>query len=296
MGGRHEGGAQHGATALLTARLLGGCVIAVNGCIVDTSSSRRTRNLLAYLVTHRDAPVPRDVLMDVFWPHATPEAARNSLHVALSGVRRALRAVTSYPLLQRRFDTYRLMPPAGAWVDVTEFEHYDRLGRRLDRAGDDARARQAYETAADLYEGDLLADDPYTPWVLEVRDRLRLEVIELRARLVDLHLDAKDLTSAISTARAGLALDPCNELLHRQLMVAYASSGQVHRALAQYHRCAELLWDSFRVRPTPETAHLFDELRRPSLVGVTGRPPGTLRQHGGRTPAQRLVASGRVAL
>ena len=65
-------------------------MIAVDGSVIDTSSSRRTRNLLAYLVTHRDKPVPRDVLMDVFWPHASPEAARNSLHVALSGVRRTL--------------------------------------------------------------------------------------------------------------------------------------------------------------------------------------------------------------
>ena len=295
MGGRHEGGAQ-GATALLTARLLGGCVIAVNGCVIDTSSSRRTRNLLAYLVTHRDAPVARDVLMDVFWPHATPEAARNSLHVALSGVRRALRAVTSYPLLQRRFDTYRLVPAAGAWVDVTEFEHYCQLGRRLDRAGDDVAARQAYETGVDLYEGDFLADDPYTPWALQVRDRLRLQVVEVSARLVDLQLDAGDLTSAMSTARAGLALDPCNELLHRQLMAAYATSGQVHRALAQYHQCTELLWDEFRVRPTPETSRLFEELRRPSLVGVTAGAPGTVPHHGRRSPSHRLVASGRVAL
>ena len=35
--------------------------------------------------------MPRDVLMDVFWRDAEPEAARDSLHVALSGVRRALR-------------------------------------------------------------------------------------------------------------------------------------------------------------------------------------------------------------
>ena len=54
----------------LTARLLGGLWIVVDGQVVDTASSRRTRNVLAYLLTHRETPVPRDVLMDVFWGNA----------------------------------------------------------------------------------------------------------------------------------------------------------------------------------------------------------------------------------
>jgi SARP family transcriptional regulator, regulator of embCAB operon len=296
MGRWHACVDARGATALLTARLLGGCVIAVDGCVVDIASSRRTRNILAYLVTHRDADVPRDVLMDVFWPDATPDAARNSLHVALSGVRRALRDVTSYPLLQRRFDTYRLVPPAGAWVDATEFEHYAGRGQRFDRVGDPGSARRAYETASDLYEGDFLADDPYSPWPMHVRERLRLQVIDVRTRLVDLYLDGEDVGAATSTARSTLALDPCNERLHQQLMMCYMMSGQIHRAVAQYHQCAELLWDGFRVRPAAETTRIFDELRSPAIVGVSERLAGRFPNHERRSPPRRLVASGRVAL
>lgn len=296
MSDRHKSAAVHGAAPLLMARLLGGCVIAVDDAVVDTSSSRRTRNLLTYLVMHRHIPVPRDVLMDVFWPSASPDAARNSLHVALSGVRQALRAATSYPLLQRRLDTYQLQPPGGAWVDVTEFEHYTAQGQRFDRAGDAGLARRAYETASDLYEGDFLADDPYSPWPVHVREHLRLQVIELRARLVDFYLDGNDLSLAMSTARAALGLDPCHELLHRQLMVCYASSGQVHRALSQYHQCAELLWDEFGVRPSMETTRIFDEFRGAPTAGVNGRVAGKKRDHERRSPPRRLVASGRVAL
>ena len=296
MGTGHGCDSARGATALLTARLLGGCVIAVNGRVVDTSSSRRTRNLLAYLVTHRSTPVPRDVLMDVFWPRASPDAARNSLHVALTGVRQALRAANSYPLLQRRFDTYQLVSPGGAWVDVTEFEHYAAQGERFDRAGDATLARGAYETAADLYEGDFLADDPYSPWPIHVRDRLRLQVIELRTRLAELYRDADDLGAAITTARAALTLDPCNEPLHRQLMRCYTMSGQTHRALAQYHQCAESLWEEFRARPAAETTRIFDEVRTSGIVGVTQPVAGNFQNHGRRSPPRRLVTSWRVAL
>ena len=120
---------------MLTARLLGRLWVVVDGQVVDTVSSRRTRNVLAYLLTHRETPVPRDVLMDVFWGNADPEAARNSVHVALSGVRRALRATGAEPLLERHHDTYRFADRLDAWVDVEAFEQATRQGRREGRPG-----------------------------------------------------------------------------------------------------------------------------------------------------------------
>jgi SARP family transcriptional regulator, regulator of embCAB operon len=145
---------------VLTARMLGSLVVTLNGSVVDTVSSRRTRNLLAYLLLHRRVAVPRDVLMDTFWPMASPEAARNNLHVALSGVRQALRAASPASLLQRRHDTYRLDADL-IWVDVEEFEQHYAEGRRADRAGDMTAAARCYAAADRLYEGELLAEDPY---------------------------------------------------------------------------------------------------------------------------------------
>src|SRR5579871_1973901 len=42
--------------------------------------------LLAYLAVH-DGPQPRETLMALLWPDVAPEAARNSLSVALSSLR-----------------------------------------------------------------------------------------------------------------------------------------------------------------------------------------------------------------
>jgi DNA-binding SARP family transcriptional activator len=61
--------------------------------------------------------VPRDVLMDTLWPDASPDAARNNLHVVLTGVRQAQRLASAVSVLRRRHDAY------GAdvtWVDVEE--------------------------------------------------------------------------------------------------------------------------------------------------------------------------------
>jgi DNA-binding SARP family transcriptional activator len=266
----------NGDRPMLTARLLGRLWVVVDGEVIDTWSSRRTRNVLAYLLTHREMPVPRDVLMDVFWRDADPDAARNSLHVALSGVRRVLRVAGPEPLLERRHETYRLADRIDAWVDVEAFERCCRAGRRAEEAGDLDAALRAYEEAAQLYDGDLLADDPYAEWAADRRETLRAQAIEADARLAALHGRRHEHAAAVLAGRRVLALDPCNEPIHRQLMVSYAQSGRKHLALLQYQRCREALWAAFRIAPAPETTALYDSLRG----RLPGRGPGNATGRG----------------
>jgi len=251
------------ARPVLMAHCFGRFSVALDGHVVDTFSSRRTRNVLAYLLTHRRAPVLRDVLMEVFWPRASPEAARNSLHVALTGVRRALRAVWPEPVLERRHDTYRLTDSVAVWLDAEEFERVCEDGRRAERAGDVTRALRSYEAAGQLYEGDFLADDPYAEWAVATRDTLRLLAVETQSRLIDLYVANGDHGPATFVGRRLLTIDPYNEVVHRQLMICHARSGQVHLALAQYHRCAEALWTALGMRPSRQTTELYDRLRAP---------------------------------
>jgi SARP family transcriptional regulator, regulator of embCAB operon len=252
---------------LLSAKLLGPVLVTLNGRVVDTSSSRRTRHVLAYLLMHRRSATSRDVLMDTFWPDAHPTAARNSLHVALTGVRRALRPAWPGVVLTRRHDNYRLSDDVTIWVDIDEFSQLCRDGRRADREGDTTRALACYAAADRLYEGDLLADDPYADWASFGRDSLRLDLLDVQRRLSELHAEAGDHASAVLIARRALSIDPCNEPMHRMLMRSYLDTGQLHLALAQFHRCADELWRSYRVRPSPETIELHERLRRTQHAG-----------------------------
>jgi SARP family transcriptional regulator, regulator of embCAB operon len=247
----------------LSARLLGPMLVTLDGRVVDTTSSRRTRHVLAYLLLHRRSAVARDVLMDTFWPDARPAAARNSLHVALTGVRRALAEAWPGVVLERRHDCYRLAGDIEVWVDVDEFARLCRDGRQADREGDQARALACYAAADQLYEGDLLADDPYADWASFGRESLRLDLLDVLHRLAELYAAAGDHASAVLVARRALTLDPCTEPMHRQLMRSYVATGQPHLALTQFHRCAEALWRAHRVRPSAETVELHERMRRP---------------------------------
>jgi DNA-binding SARP family transcriptional activator len=232
--------------------------------------------MLAYLLAHRPTHVARDVLMDAFWPDATPAAARNSLHVALSGVRRALRSTGPHVVVERRFDAYRLAGPATVWTDLEQFEQVRQAGLRAERRGDPRAARHNYEIACQLYEGDFLADEPYLDWAAPVRESLRLTAVELQTRLVDSYLEGSEHAAAALLARRVLAMDPCNERVHRQLMRCYAAMDQRHLALSQYHRLAGQLWTSLRITPSAETTALFQRLRQPA------NPPPAWHPAGGR--------------
>jgi SARP family transcriptional regulator, regulator of embCAB operon len=245
---------------VLVARLLGRFSVCIDGGQVDTQSSRRTRNVLAYLLSHRHSPVPRDVLMDTFWPDVNPRAARNSLHVALSGVRQALRDCWDAPVLSRTFDTYAISSGIRVWVDVEEFEKRCRAARRAERIGDLEVATAEYEASSQLYDGDFLADDPYSEWAAPIRDALKLSATDVQTRLVQLYAARGDHGAAVHLARWILATDPCNETVQRELISCYARTGQTNLALVQYQRCADALWEAYRVAPAAQTRALHHRL------------------------------------
>ena len=246
----------------LTARLLGTFRATVDGVPVDTALRRRPRELLAYLLTHRRYPAPRDVMMEAFWPAAPPAAARNRLHVALSGVRQALRAASPYPFIERRFDTYRIADSVAVWTDLEQFEQTCNDGQLAHRAGDHDAAIRCFEAASQLYESDFLADEPYLEWAATRRESLRMQAVEIQDALMTCYLARGDHGPATILGRQILTMDPCNEQVHRRLMTCYAATGQRHLALWQYHRLATTLWKTFRVTPSAETLHLYGVLRR----------------------------------
>src|SRR5262249_54294602 len=118
--------AQCQALPTFTIHLLGELRVAFCGRPVETWASGRGRAVLEYLVVHRHSRVRRARLMHVFWPEAAPDAARNSLNVAIHGLRNSLRSVAGdRPIVIYRDGCYFIDSVLDVWVDVEVFE--DRL-------------------------------------------------------------------------------------------------------------------------------------------------------------------------
>jgi DNA-binding SARP family transcriptional activator len=260
--GLAPGAGWRGALAGLSVHLLGPLCVAVDDVPVGEWPSARCRSLFGYLVTHREPWPPREVLMDVFWPESSPEASRNSLNVALHGLRRTLRTVTNLPVIQHTGGAYGIHPDLQLWLDVEEFVNRVENGRRREEAGDADRATREYESADGLYRGDFLADGLYEEWAALTRDHLRLAHLDALSRLSNLHFSAGRYAACAALCQRIIECDPCREDAHRRLMRCYSRQSQPHLALLQYRACVQALAVELGVDPDPATARLHDQIRK----------------------------------
>ena len=202
----------------------------------------------------------------LFWPDAEPEAARNSLNVALHGLRQALRAAADVPVVIFQDGAYRLHPELQLWLDSDEFERRVAAGRRFETDGQLAAAAAEYEMAAGLYQGDFMADDPYDEWPVMTRERLRVAYLDTLERLGQLYFSQGQYAACAALCQRTLTHDNCREDAHCRLMRCYSRQGQYHLALRQYQACVEALRAELDVEPAPATIQLYERIRRREQV------------------------------
>ncbi|HEX4814603.1 MAG TPA: BTAD domain-containing putative transcriptional regulator [Nonomuraea sp.] len=245
----------------LAIHLLGPLHVSIDDRQVSGWPGGLCRSLLAYIVTHREPWPRREALMDVFWPKADATAARNSLNVAIHGIRRVLRTVTDLPVIVLCEGAYRVHPAIRLWIDVEPFEQAVESGRRFERDGRPDEAARSYEVAVELYRGNFLDDAPYEDWPAVLRERLRLADLEALDRLSSLHFLFGRYPAAADLCRRIIDLDPCREDAHRRLMRCYSRQSLPHLALLQYRACVRVLAGELGVTPAPETTALHERIR-----------------------------------
>jgi DNA-binding SARP family transcriptional activator len=250
------------AQAEVSVHLLGPMSVVIDDVPIEEWSSARTRSLFGYLLTHRQPWPAREVLMEVFWPEKSPKASRNSLNVAVHGLRRVLSEAKDVPVIVYSGGTYRLHPDVRLWLDVEEFDKLVERGRLHEDVGETDQATAAYEFGTGLYRGEFLAEDPYDNWAALIRERLRLANLDTLGRLSNLHFNAGRYAASANLCQRIIEQDPCREDAYRRLMRCCSRQGQPHLALIQYRACVRALESELGVEPDLATVKLHNQLRR----------------------------------
>ena len=210
--------------------------------------------------------------MSMFWPEASSDAARNSLNVAIHGLRQSLRAaVGDTAVVIHQDQAYFIEPALDIWIDVEAFEEQLKAAHQHLANSELVKAEVAFEAATWLYQGEFLADDPYEEWATATREQTRLRYLDALSQLGALQLNSGDYAGCIAISLKLLTCDGCREDAHRRLMRCYSRQGQIQLALRQYHSCVAALRTELDVPPARATTELFDHLRR-QFNGVTEFP------------------------
>ena len=234
-----------------------------------TLNTRKTRGLLAFLITQADSWHTRERLAGLLWSDRQQAQARHSLTQALSTIRK-LGEAAGVTLIESDSDRVRLLADAVS-ADTLSF------GGNLDR---DAAKAAAYYTGPFL-DGFAALDAAFDEWLATERSAFHEQACSALKNAIDQDETSGDMSDAVAAAKRWVALDPFSEQAHRRLMQLYFAAGDRAEAIRQYQACEKLLREELGVDPSAETKALLSDARgqTPSIERrVVAKPTPTLSQ------------------
>jgi DNA-binding SARP family transcriptional activator len=282
---------------MLSVSLLGDFRLEHHEMPVTGVDTPRLQALLAYLLLHREAHQSRARLAFLFWPDTTEAQARTNLRNLLHHLRRALPDADTY--LEASVQTLRWQAGAPLALDVADFDAALAQAEQATQITDWAAVQDALESAAALYEGDLLPSC-YDDWIIPLRERLRQAYLRTLERLIRMLEEQRDYPAAIRNAQRLLRHDPLHEATYRRLMRLNALNGDRAAALRVYHTCTTVLQRELDVEPGAATREAYEQLLDlesrpfPALTTTTAASPlvGREREWKQMQRAWRTVVAG----
>jgi DNA-binding SARP family transcriptional activator len=208
----------------------------------------RALELIAYLALH-PRPVPRDELLEAFWPGEDPRRTRPRLRQAVRDARRLLGSA-----IAGEHGSYRLDRTA---IEV-DLDELDRLLAAA-KTSEPEHAQALTESALRLFRGEPLASADYA-WAESELPRMRATFVSLLEQVARQRLERGDPRSALDAAERGLHVDALNESLWRLAMEAEYGLGLREAVTDRYERLCTLLGERLGLEPAQETRHLHRRL------------------------------------
>jgi pimeloyl-ACP methyl ester carboxylesterase/DNA-binding SARP family transcriptional activator len=207
----------------------------------------KPKQLLEALLVQRGRSLAKDQLAEMIWGEALPRKVAATIESYVSLLRSRLGAASG--LIATEAGGYRA-DLGGVQVDV---EVFDRLLR--DAAGAlPVERRQRLEAALAIATADVLEDEPYADWAMELRRMYAERRLQATCDLAETCLALDDPRSAVDLADWALVLDPLFERAHRVAIVGHYALGEEGRALRAFERCRVTLLEELGTTPAPATA------------------------------------------
>lgn len=214
--------------------------------------------ILAYLALHRDQSVPRERLLDLFWPEMDLDAGRGNRNNALSSLRRQLDLSGSAQngILIADRQSVRL-DPQFVRTDVQEFEE---ALLAASRSGLVPQRIALLECAAALYRGGLLPGC-YEEWAIQEQQRLHGLYADALGHWSEALEEVGEFSGALAVTQRAVQADFYREEFHRRQMRLHAVLGQPAAALESYRQMEQRFRVDLGTAPSVATREMARQLR-----------------------------------
>lgn len=248
--------------------------------------AKKGRAALGYLCLASGARVPRVRIASMLWDRVSAAQARTNFRQCLCELTEAMGPLAA-ELISTGQATVHLNTDV-CWIDA--------LALLKSPYSDSARTDLAVLCAGDLLEGFDGISVSFGKWLGKERIRFK----ERLAASLDVVLQQIDRGDFDPKQLAGVAhrlisFDPTHQGASRALMRALAKLGEPEKALREYDRCQEALWEEFRVKPALESEGLYKTIRampRKSATSAADASPDLRRT----SPDVHKPVSGRQRL
>lgn len=242
--------------------LLGGFSLEADGATLtdDINRSLKLWSVLAYLVLHRDRPVPQAEFIELFWPDDNSSNPVNALKTLLYRIRAMLEPLFGpevQPILAHR-GAYAWNPKVECSLDTDVFESL--CHQASDESLPSDNRLELYRKAAALYRGDLLPKLNHQMWLVPLSvhyHTLYIDAVKAFAVLLEERQLFEEMQAVCSRASD---LDNLDEGLHTLIVRALLRQGKDAAALEHYEQATDLLYRNLGVRPSEDLRALYLEI------------------------------------
>ena len=239
-----------------------------DGQIIESWERPQAETVVKFLLVRQakgGRAVAADELITRLWPDADEESGRKKLLPLISNARHTLE-----PDIEPRDSNFILRSSTGYFFDLSGRVSWDLLEfrRRLEQGRQLARQERWEEAIAELeqglnlYQGDFLAEDRYTDWIIDIRRDVATDYRNLLTLLADAHAALGQYRQAIEACDKALSKDPLLESIYRRLMRYHYCLGNKGQALKVYRNCHKLFEELFGESPSPGYAPALPGHRR----------------------------------
>lgn len=228
----------------------------------DLPLGPRLRSLLAYLLYYGvGTRIPRDRILQHFWPDHHTAQARNCLHVNITNLRRYLSTyLKDTDVICFQEESCFIHPSIKVWKDTDIFLQYFHEAKKQECLGNTRGASEAY-FAATAFGSSFLEDMRQENWTTWPRDEFSDKFIKTHHFLADILMQEGRFDGARDLLRRILQQDDCIESVHRQVIKCYLAEGQRDQAIRHYRECERILKEKLNMEPSSATKALWVELR-----------------------------------